>query len=970
MTETQKPAAVRYPGLTAPEVEASRREHGENLLAPPPRIPWYRQLFAKFDDPVIRILIIAALIAMGTGEFVEGGGILIAVLLATGLAFFNEFRAEKEFDILNRVNDDAPVKAVRDGSFQMIPKREVVVGDVLFIELGEELPADGEVLEAVNLQVDQSRLTGESDPVAKLPADQTAADGGEPGAYPASLVLRGTPVVDGHGFIRVTAVGNATEIGRTATAAGEETEGETPLNRQLGQLSKLVGLVGFSISSITFSALVVHAAMIGAIRQSAVQWTLSGVLLAAILTALTKVWLPVFFDGIELVKGRSVLPSWLARAGWRGWLAFFGAGLAVAFLGVGALAAAGVLPGAVSEWISPEALPRFITFFMIAVTLVVVAVPEGLAMSVTLSLAYSMRKMTAANNLVRKMHACETIGAATVICTDKTGTLTMNQMRVRELHFARLEKPDTDRSDFEFVATALAGNSSANLSRVDPAAPEPIGNPTEGALLLYLESKKADYETFRQNFRIDRQWTFSTERKFMATRGLDADGTPLLHAKGAPEILLGRCASRETAAGIEPLDEAGRKRILDELLNFQARGMRTLGFAGRRNPGGSDELDDVARDLVWFGFAAIADPVRPDVPDAIEACFRAGIEVKMVTGDNPETAREIGRQIRLWKDDEDEYGRIMTGAEYSALSDEEAVAVAAKLRIMARARPNDKLRLVRSLKANGAVVAVTGDGTNDAPALNYADVGIAMGRTGTSIAKEAADIILLDDSFNSIVNAVLWGRSLYRNIQRFILFQLTVNFVALSIAMTGPFLGIELPLTVIQMLWVNLIMDTFAALALATEPPDPEVMKLPPRRSSAFIVTPAMWRGIFGVGAVFLVMLIGTLLFLKQRGLSADPEMLTAFFTAFVMLQFWNLFNAKCFGTSHSVFGRLFDNRAFALIAVGIFLSQIVLVEFGGKAFRTVPMNFGQWAAVVIGTSVIFWGGELFRMVRRHGERR
>ena len=970
MSESVKPAALRYPGLTPAEVEASRREHGENLLAPPPRIPWYRQLLAKFDDPVIRILIIAALIAMGTGEFVEGGGILLAVLLATGLAFLNEFKAEKEFDILNKVSDDTPVKAVRGGSFQMIPKRDVVVGDILFVELGEELPADGEVLEAVNLQVDQSKLTGESDPVAKFPAgEQPATGGGETDTYPPHLVLRGTPVVDGHGFIRITAVGNATEIGRTATAAGEEVEEATPLNRQLGQLSKLIGVVGFSISSITFAALVIHAATTGNIHQTTIQWTLSGILLAAILLALTKVWLPVVFDGLELAGRRTAPPAFLTRTGWRSWLTFFLLGGGVLLLGTGILFAAGALPQHLSEWIAPEALPRFITFFMIAVTLVVVAVPEGLAMSVTLSLAYSMRKMTAANNLVRKMHACETIGAATVICTDKTGTLTMNQMRVQELHFPRLEKPDSTPADFAFAAVALAGNSSANLSRLDPAAPEPIGNPTEGALLLYLESRGADYEVYRQQFRIEHQWTFSTERKFMATRGFDSDGTPLLHAKGAPEILLARCAFRETADGIEPLDEAARRQILEDLLQFQARGMRTLGFAWRHDPGNSDDLDQSAQKLIWLGFAAIADPVRPDVPDAIEACFRAGITVKMVTGDNPETAREIGRRIHLWQEG-DEEGRIMTGAEYAALSDEEAVAAALRLRIMARARPNDKLRLVRSLKAAGEVVAVTGDGTNDAPALNYADVGIAMGRTGTSIAKEAADIILLDDSFNSIVNAVMWGRSLYRNIQRFILFQLTVNFVALTIAMVGPFLGIELPLTVIQMLWVNLIMDTFAALALATEPPDPGVMKLPPRRSDAFIVTPAMWRGIFGVGAVFLAILIGMLLCFKSRGLSADPEMLTVFFTAFVLLQFWNLFNAKCFGTDHSIFTRLFDNRAFSLIAIGIFLSQIVLVEWGGRAFRTVPMSLFQWGAVTAGTSLVLWGGELLRLFRRLASRR
>lgn len=966
MNEKNSHNTVRYRGLSAAEVEASRREHGENLMAPPEREPWYRQFLAKFNDPVIRILIIAAVISMVTGGWVEGAGIIIAVLLATGLSFLNEFRAEKEFDILNKVNDDTPVKVIRDGEFRQIPKRELVVGDILFLENGEEAPADGKVLEAVNLQIDQSRLTGESDPVVKMTEEDAAREDHPEETYPASLVLRGTTAVDGYGYLEITAVGANTEIGRTAVAATEKNETETPLNRQLANLGKLIGVVGFTIAAITFIALVVEGIVTGKIVQNMAQWTVSGILLVGILVALTQVWLPVICDGIELAKGRSILPKFMSNKGFLSWILFILAGAVIVGAGLGIMALAGSLPDSIREWIAPEALPKFVTFFMIAVTLIVVAVPEGLAMSVTLSLAYSMRRMTAANNLVRKMHACETIGAATVICTDKTGTLTMNRMRVQEASFPRLAR---DPEGLAFLALCIAGNSTANLSRVDPADPQPIGNPTEGALLLWLDAQKMSYETLRASFSISRQWTFTTERKFMATIGKAPDGRRLLFAKGAPEILLNLCSACETADGTVPLTDELKHKQLAELKTWQARGMRTLGFAFRENPGDSDELADEAKELTWLGFTAIADPVRPDVPDAIARCYHAGIQVKMVTGDNPETAREIGRQIHLWDEETPAEGTILTGAQFAALSDDEAVAAARKLRIMARARPNDKLKLVRALKSCGEVVAVTGDGTNDAPALNCADVGIAMGKTGTSVAKEAADIILLDDSFGSIVNAVMWGRSLYANIQRFLLFQLTVNVVALTIAMAGPFIGIDLPLTVIQMLWVNLIMDTFAALALATEPPDPKVMNLPPRKNSAFIVTPAMWRGICCGGVVFLAALVGLLIYIRNLGLeensAASNHQLTIFFCVFVMLQFWNLFNAKCFGTGESIFHHLLGNRAFAMIAAGILIGQILMVQFGGRVFRTTPLSVLEWVVIIAATSVILWGRELYRLIRR-----
>lgn len=948
---------TRFEGLNTEAVVKSRLEHGENLMAPPTRKVWWKQLLTKFDDPIIRILIIAALIAIVTGEIIEGVGIIIAILLATLLAFLNEFKAEKEFDILNKVNDDIPVKVIRNAQFQMVSKREIVVGDIVFIELGEEVPADGQVLESVNLQVDQSKLTGESDPVHKLDLKTAQQLPPKEETYPVYMLLRGTPVVEGHGYMEVTAVGEKTEIGKTAMAASEDTQDETPLNQQLERLSQFIGVVGFSVASITFLALIVQGYLGHSITQTTTQWLISGLLLFSIIVALVRIWLPVLYDGISLIKKDVSRPRWLIKKGVKAWLFFIFLGIIIAIIGLGFFYATDTLPPSPNQWISPEALPRFIGFFMIAVTLIVVAVPEGLAMSVTLSLAYSMRKMTAANNLVRKMHACETIGAATVICTDKTGTLTMNQMRVQEAVFP-IASPD-------FVALAIAVNSTANLSLVNPSDPQPIGNPTEGALLLHLHAQSFDYELIRSSFKMITQWTFSTERKFMATKGETNHGELVLFAKGAPEILLTRCISQETQEGLKPLDDDAKKLVLKQLLLYQARGMRTLGFTYLKNPSHADDVLEAAQTMVWMGFMAIADPVRPDVPAAISRCFKAGIRVKMVTGDNPETAKEIGRQINLWDDADTTHRQLLTGVEFAALSDEEAHQVASELKIMARARPNDKLRLVRCLKNNGEIVAVTGDGTNDAPALNYSDVGIAMGKTGTSIAKEASDIILLDDSFTSIVNAVMWGRSLYRNIQKFILFQLTVNVVALSIAMLGPFIGVELPLTVVQMLWINLIMDTFAALALATDPPDPNVMNFQPRKNSAFIVTPAMWFGIFGVALVFIATLIGLLLYMESRHLDTDLRWLTIFFSVLVMMQFWNLFNAKCWGTYNSVLTRLFDNKSFFIIAIVIFVAQIGVVQFGGKIFRATPLSCSDWLYIIGGTSFIFLGGELFRFIMR-----
>lgn len=614
---------------------------------------------------------------------------------------------------------------------------------------------------------------------------------------------------------------------------------------------------------------------------------------------------------------------------------------------------------------------------MISVTVIVVAVPEGLPMSVTLSLAYSMRKMTATNNLVRRMHACETIGAATVICTDKTGTLTLNEMRVHDAHFPGL-KTDALTDDADEVAKriieAIAANTTAHLSRVPGEAVSPLGNPTEGALILWLEDKGIDYIYPRTAFSIAYQWTFNTERKYMGTMGVSPiNGDTVLHVKGAPEIVLDRCSKILTNQGIEPL-APHKIDIENGLKGYQARGMRTLGFAYRVEPWKHDgehdvahevehKVEDIARDMVWLGYVAILDPVRSDVPEALRICQDAGIQVKVVTGDNSETAKEISRQIGLWHDD-DNASRHMTGAEFKEYDDEKAVHVVGALKILSRARPMDKLRLVKLLQKQGEVVAVTGDGVNDVPALRQAQVGLAMGKAGTHAAKEASDIILLDDSFRSIANAVMWGRSLYENIQRFILFQLTINVAALCIALLGPFIGVKLPLTVTQMLWVNLIMDTFAALALATEPPHLSVMQRPPRNPRDFIVSKAMAKNIFTTALAFLVFFIWYLGHIQRDGIVDDYE-LSKFFTWFVMLQFWNLFNARCLGQNHTAFSGIWENRGFITIAIGIFVGQVLMVQFGGEFFRTVPLSLGDWGCIVVLSSIVLWVGEAWRFTLR-----
>lgn len=966
-----------HKGLTDAQVQESRQKYGENILTPPEKEPLWKLFLEKFEDPIIRILLIAAFISLAiaivnhlTGKgahYEETIGVFCAIFLATGVAFWFEMDANKKFDILNQVNDDDLVMVIRNDNVQQVRKRDIVVGDVVLLEIGNEVPADGELLEAVSLQMDESTLTGE--PSIDKTTDPNEFEDGV--TYPSNWVLRGTKVINGHGTMLVTKIGDATEFGQVAEKATEMVGGQTPLNRQLDTLAKFIGVVGMILAALTFSVLFIKDIFLGTNHYSLGQLGLVGAVIIGAVIALIKVWMPIVYDAFELSGKEKEMPASVEEGGWLKWI---GIGV-LTFIVLAAIGFAfGVNPLQESSWVSLETAGHILQYFMVAVTLVVVAVPEGLPMSVTLSLALSMRRMLKANNLVRKMHACETMGATTVICTDKTGTLTQNQMQISETQFYGINNQELgDDENSKMVVENVSVNSTAFLDFSDPAKAKALGNPTEGALLLWLNSKKVNYLDVRERSEVVDQLPFSTERKFMATIiNSPILNKKILYVKGAPEIVLGKCQVVQTPTGTRPVSEC-QKEIEDQLLQYQNQAMRTLGFAYKI----IDEdvsLKSLSNDLIFQGITAISDPVRPDVPDAVKECLNAGIGIKIVTGDTYGTAREIGRQIGIWKDGIDSDLNIITGVDFEALSDEEALNRVKDLKIMCRARPSDKQRLVELLKKSGEIVAVTGDGTNDAPALNHADVGLSMG-SGTSVAKEASDITLLDDSFSSIAVAVMWGRSLYKNIQRFILFQLTINVAALLLVFLGSIFGHDLPLTVTQMLWVNLIMDTFAAGALASLPPNPNVMKEKPRKNSDFIITPPMRNNILFVGLLFVVILMGMLFYFNNpihldsffSHVNGDKNayFLSYFFTVFVILQFWNMFNAKAFGTGKSAFAGLSQGKGFLAVSAIILVGQILIVTFGGDVFRTVPLQLNDWLIIIGTCSFVLWIGELVRLIKK-----
>lgn len=885
-------------GLSDVQVIESRKKHGANVLTPPAKDPLWKQFLEKFSDPLIIILMIAGALSIGISfyeyfglgqgaeVFFEPAGIFVAILLATGLAFYFELQADKEFTILNQVNDDEPVEVIRNGNVTQIPRKDVVVGDIVILNTGEEIPADGQLFEAAHLSVDESTLTGE--PICRKSTDK--ADFDKDATYPTDHVMKGTKVMEGHGIFRVLAVGDGTEQGKVFEAAQIDDSVKTPLNEQLDGLSDWITKVSYGFA-------------------------------------------------VLIIIGRIVVYLLTNGTDWFG---------------------------------SAEQIALFIAYvlqtLMIAVTLVVVAVPEGLPMAVTLSLAYSMRRMLKTNNLVRKMHACETMGATTVICTDKTGTLTQNQMKVDEVKIYGEKIPEG------VLFEGMAVNSTAAIDFSDEKKLQVLGNPTEGALLLYLNAKGIDYRSLRSSAKVTEELPFSTERKYMATvvQSMALPGKQMLYVKGAPEIVYSLCKTAD----------ANKETIDKQLTTYQGRAMRTLGFACQVLNDGDKTIVDgkvVAEKLHFIGIAAIADPVRSDVPAAVKQCLDAGINVKIVTGDTPGTAKEIGRQIGLWTDTDSDHN-IITGPAFAALSDEQLLDIVLDLKIIARARPMDKKRLVEALQEKNQVVAVTGDGTNDAPALNAAHVGLSMG-DGTSVAKEASDITIIDNSFSSIGKAVMWGRSLYQNIQRFLLFQLTVNVTACFLVLCGAFMGTESPLTVTQMLWINLIMDTFAAMALASLPPSESVMRDRPRDRNAFILNKQMITNIVGVGGFFFVLLLVLLyifqhaeihqltdlfsLQLGEKGHVTTYE-LTLLFTIFVMTHFFYLFNARAFETGRSAL-HFKGCKGLITIATIILIGQIAMVEIPGlqQFFNVCGLSLQDWVIIVVGSSLVLWVREGWHLISK-----
>ena len=864
-------------GLTDEQVKQSREQHGRNVLTPPQRTSLWKLYLDKYRDPIIQILLVAAFISLILAfiekNYMETIGIFVAVFLATTVGFYFERDAAKKFNLLTALSEEQPVKVRRNGKVMEIPRHDVVVGDVVLVEVGDEVPADGELIVCNDLQINESTLTGE-------PVTEKSLEGGGDGAYPRNVILRSTMVMNGRGEFVVTAVGDATEIGKVAKKSTEQTSVETPLHMQLDKLAKMISKVGSVVSVAAFFIFLIH--------------------------------------------------DILTNPAWGGKDYFYMAEIVL-------------------------------KYFMMAVTLIVMAVPEGLPMAITLSLALNMRRMLKSNNLVRKLHACETMGAVTVICTDKTGTLTQNKMQVSAL--------ELKQGDEALLDTAIALNSTAELNDG-----KPIGNPTESALLLWLDAQGKDYEELRKQVNVLKQLPFSTERKMMATLA-EVDGETYLFVKGAPEIVMKKCI----------IEDRMQKQTAEELDEWQHKAMRTLAFAYKKveasimRTSRTSTAEVVAlldaNDLQLQAIAAIADPIRPDVPAAVQECRHAGIEVKVVTGDTAATALEIGKQIGVFEDEPENIGadgsmtsldqQMITGEQWEALSDEEAYERAKDIRVMSRARPTDKQRLVAMLQKRGEVVAVTGDGTNDAPALHYAHVGLSLG-SGTSVAKEASDMTLLDDSFKSIANAVMWGRSLYRNLQRFLFFQLVVNVAALLLVLGGSVIGTEMPLTVTQILWVNLIMDTFAALALASLPPSHEVMKEKPRKASDFIINKSIGFGILFCGIVFFLVMFALLVYCERRGKGGvDVYELTMFFTTFVMIQFWNLFNAKALMSHHTAFRHFLKDKGMILVLVLVLVGQWIIVTFGGEMFRTTPLSLHEWLLIIGSTSVVLWAGELWRTFKR-----
>ncbi len=951
-------------GLNDQQVLDSRQQHGSNLLTPPEKDPLWKQYLEKFSDPLIIILLIAGILSVGIScyeywglhdtwaVFFEPIGIFIAILLATGLAFYFELKANAAFEVLNQVNDEEPVDVIRNGMTTSVPRKDIVVGDIVILNTGAEVPADGILIKAVQLQVDESTLTGESEPRHKTTREEEyEADA----TYASNVVLRGTTITEGHGMFQVTQVGDKTENGKVYQAVQIDDSVKTPLNEQLDGLSEWITNVSYAIAG-----LIIVAKIFVFFHFQWLSWTLL---------------IPTVIFFYLVVKKFEDFSRWACIT------------TIVAFF----LVFIGCVVGLHELLMPTQNIANLMAYtlqtLMIAVTLIVVAVPEGLPMAVTLSLAYSMRSMFKTNNLVRKMHACETMGATTVICTDKTGTLTKNQMKVETAEFYAINNDDYTSQAGQLVKEGMAVNATADLDLTNPARPMTLGNPTEGALLLWLRDHGDDYIALRERATVIDELQFTTERKYMATVVTSGvNGKKMLYVKGAPEIVLAMCSN--IAGGTT------KDTIYEHLADYQSRAMRTLGFAYQELEEGDVAIQNgvvAATKLTFIGIVAISDPVRDDVPQAIQECIRAGIEVKIVTGDTPGIAKEIARQIGLLTDDDGDDCWI-TGPEFARLSPEETLQRVKKLKLIARARPMDKQKLVMALQANNHVVAVTGDGTNDAPALKAAHVGISMG-DGTAVAKGVSDITIVDNSFTSINRAVMWGRSLYQNIQRFLLFQLTVNVSACLIVLAGAFMGTESPLTVTQMLWVNLIMDTFGAMALASLPPSRKVMDAAPRDRNAFILEKDMNWNILGVGIVFFLMLLILLFIFQHADITCMADFLhlhlgaanevtpyeqTLLFSIFVWTHFWYMFNARSFYTGKSIFSLKLSSGFLTIVAV-IVIGQLLIVEVGYDFFNVAPMfhnaevarlglhthGVADFITIVLLSSLVLWIREAYSAIKR-----
>lgn len=952
-------------GLSEEQVLKSRAENGDNVITPSEKVSLWKLYLEKFDDPMIKILLFAVVlslvIAFIHNDFTEVIGVSLAVILATTIGFWFEWDASRKFDILNALGDEAMVKVRRNDKIIEVSKRDIVVGDIVLLESGEEVPADGELLESISLSINESTLTGEPSINKTTDPKEFKKDA----TYPSNHLLRGTTVIEGNCEMRVLRVGDKTEYGNVTRLATKKSEEKTPLTLQLDKLARLISVIGAIFSFSLFIILYLKDILFSSTHYSAGQTFMLVGLLVSLVLMFSRLWLKIIADANALVKHTEQAPIYMRKLGWWFWILLG----AIVFVVFAFLAKRyGIDATDVSSWITLETAENILGYFMIAVTLIVVAVPEGLPMSVTLSLALNMRRMLSTNNLVRKMHASETMGAITVICTDKTGTLTQNQMRVSQAEFFISEGNalSADRQGM-IVEEAISVNTTAHLDRsVKPV--KTMGNPTEASLLLWLEDNHVDYMKRRLDVKVIDQITFSTKNKYMATMVMSNlfGGKKVLYFKGAPEVILSKC-SKINIKGEEGDFSPYKARIEEGLLKQQNRAQRTLAFAYQIVENDETKCKDVIEKggFTLMGVVAISDPVRVDVKDAVERVHNAGIDVKIVTGDTPATAVEIARQIGIWDDSvHNDFHRI-TGIEFEALSDPELLERVEALKIISRARPADKQRLVELLQKRGAVVAVTGDGTNDAPALNFAHVGLSMG-SGTSVAKEASDITLIDDSFNSIATAVMWGRSLYKNIQRFLFFQLSINAIALAIVLIGTLLGREVPLTITQMLWVNLIMDTFAAAALASLPPSMNVMNDKPRAKKDFIITKEMKKSIFTVAIFQLILLIGLLFYLEVEKPFEFVYGMTIFFTTFVMLQFWNMFNAKAFMTgAESAFRHLSFKSGFILVALIILVGQLLIVSFGGEMFRVVPLSLEHWLMIIAGTSIVLIAGEVNRLFLR-----